>query len=190
MADNDYGIIIGDFGQLLPGTALGQVPSLFVQAGENTIRRFVEFFTANIRNKNTREAYARAIYRFSNWCEQRKARLESLNPVIVALYIEQLSTELSAPSVKQHLAAIRMLFDYLVVGQGIAFNPAASVRGPKHVIHRGKTPVLLPDQARQLLDSIDVSSVSGLRDRAMIGTMLFSFASVGTNRHERAGLLS
>ena len=178
MASNDYDIIVGDFGQLLTCTPHGQVPMIFREAGKNATRRFIEFFTANIRNKNTREAYARAIYRFSDWCEQRKARLESLNPVVIALYVEQLMTELSAPSVKQHLAAIRMLFDYLVVGQGIAFNPAASVRGPKHVVHRGKTPVLMPDQARRLLDSIDPSTFSGLRDRAMIGTMVFSFARV------------
>jgi integrase len=71
-----------------------------------------------------------------------------------------------------------MLCDFLVVGHGLATNPAASVRGPKHVITRGKTPVLSPEQARQLLDSIDTSTVAGLRDRALIGTMVYSFARV------------
>jgi site-specific recombinase XerC len=77
------------------------------------------------------------------------------------------------------LAAIRMLFDWLVVGQVVPFNPASSVRGPKHVVKKGKTPVLSGDEARQLLDSIDTSSVVGLRDRALIGLMVYTFARVG-----------
>ena len=72
---------------------------------------------------------------------------------------------------KQHLAAIRMLFDWLVTGQVIAMNPASSVRGPKHVVKRGKTPVLDADQARQLLDSIDSEKIAGLRDRALIAVI-------------------
>jgi len=83
------------------------------------------------------------------------------------------------PSVKQHLAAIRMLFDYLVVGQVLPMNPAASVRGPKYVITKGKTPVLSADQARELIDSIEITSVKGLRDRALLAVMVYTFARVG-----------
>ena len=72
-------------------------------------------------------------------------------------------------TVKQHLAAIRMLFDWLVTGGILASNPATSVRGPKHVIKRGKTPVLTTDQARVLIESIDTSTFVGLRDRALEG---------------------
>jgi len=178
METNDHDIIVSNSGQLSDGTLPRRVPKLFREANQNANRRFVEFFTANIRNRNTREAYARAVYRFADWCELKRLQLHELNPVVVAVYVEQLMGEMSVPSVKQHLAAIRMLFDYLVVGQGMAFNPAASVRGPKHVVYRGKTPVLMPDQARVLLDSIDTSTVGGLRDRALIGTMVFSFARV------------
>ena len=96
----------------------------------------------------------------------------------VAAYIRQLGKKYEKPTVKQHLAAIRMLFDWLVVGQVIAINPAHSVRGPKHAIKRGKTPVLTPDEARKLLDSIDVTTAVGLRDRALIGMMAYSFARV------------
>jgi integrase/recombinase XerD len=78
-----------------------------------------------------------------------------------------------------------MLFDYLVVGQILANNPAHAVRGPKHSVKRGKTPVLSAAQARQLLDSIDVSTVVGLRDRAL---MTFSFARVGAAVGMRRGL--
>jgi site-specific recombinase XerC len=84
----------------------------------------------------------------------------------------------AAPTVKQHLAAIRMLFDWLVVGHIVETNPASSVRGPKYVVRRGKTPVLTADAARQLLDSIDIETTVGLRDRALIGLMVYSFARV------------
>jgi integrase/recombinase XerD len=83
------------------------------------------------------------------------------------------------PTVKQHLAAIRMLFDWLVTGQVVAMNPATSVHGPKHVVKRGKTTVLTADQARKLLDSIDVSTLVGRRDRALISVMTFAFARIG-----------
>jgi site-specific recombinase XerD len=113
---------------------------------------------------------------FLDWCHQRRFTLELIEPVVVAAYVEQHAG--SRPTVKQHLAAIRMLFDWLVIGQVIPMNPAASVRGPKHVVKKGKTPVLTAAEARQLLDSIDVSSVVGLRDRALIGLMVYSFALV------------
>lgn len=146
-------------------------------AGENGIRRFIEFFAVTIRNKNTRSAYAQAIKQFFDWCELRGVHsLDRIAPVVVAGYIEQ--HKASPPTIKQHLAAIRMLFDWLVTGQIVPHNPATSVRGPKHVVKRGKTPVLTADEARKLLDSIDQSTVVGLRDRAVIGVMVYSFARI------------
>ena len=156
----------------------GCIPRMFVDAGEQACRRFIEFFAANIRNRNTREAYGRAVRRFSIWCDQHGIGLLDVNPFLVAAYIEEVGHVLDAPSVKQHLAAIRMLCDWLVIGQVLPMNPAASVRGPKHVVKRGKTPVLTPEQARQLLDAIDTSTIAGLRDRAMIAVMVFSFSRV------------
>ena len=96
---------------------------------------------------------------------------------MIAAYIEQHSG--SRPTVKQHLAALRMLFDWLVTGHVLEINPAGSVRGPKYSAERGKTPVMTPDQARHLFDSIDTSTIVGLRDRALIGVMVYSFARVG-----------
>jgi len=104
-----------------------------------------------------------------------------MNPMLVAGYIED--HQGSPPTVKQHLAAIRMLFDWLVIGQVIPMNPAASVRGPKHVVKIGKTPVLKADQARHLLDSIDTGSIVGLRDRGIIGLMCYTFARVSAVVH-------
>ena len=161
------------------------LPSLIVGAGERAQYKFVEFFTATIRNANTREAYARAVYQFLAWCELHELRLATIDPISVAAYIE--SHPGSAPTVKQHLAAIRGLFDWLVVNQVVPFNPASSVKGPKHVVRKGKTPVLSPDDTRQLFDSIPTDSVAGLRDRALIGVMLYSFARVGAVIQMRVG---
>ena len=152
------------------------LPRIVTREGERASRRFIEFFTANIRNKNTRMAYMRALLPFFEWCEGRGVGLHDIQPVHVAAYIEGHTG--SAPTVKQHLAAIRMMFDWMVIGQIVPVNPAASVRGPKHVVKRGKTPVLKAEQARLLLDSIDTSSISGLRDRALVGVMVYSFARV------------
>lgn len=165
-------------GGQVPAIVAGHLPRLFVDAGDKACRRVIEFFSANIRNRNTREAYVRAVVRFADWCERHKLRLDQLSPPLVAAYIEEISASHSAPTVKQHLAAIRMLFDYLVVGQAIPLNPASSVRGPKHVVTRGKTPVLSAEQARRLFDAIDVSTIAGLRDRALIAVMVYSFARV------------
>ena len=101
-----------------------------------------------------------------------------LTPYYVAAYIEQLWITHSPPTVKQHLAAIRMLGDYLVVGQIVPHNPAAAVRGPKYVVKKGKTPVLSAEEARQFFDSIETDTIIGLRDRALCGVLVYSFARI------------
>lgn len=154
------------------------VPATVHRAGDKTARRFLEFFTAQIRNRGTRAAYAHAARKFFAWCEQTGVAFEQIEPIVIAAYIESLTQRLSAPTVKLHLAAIRMLMDYLVTGQVMPFNPAAAVRGPKHVVKKGKTPVLDAVEARMLLDSIDTSTIIGLRDRALVGVMVYSFARV------------
>jgi site-specific recombinase XerD len=96
----------------------------------------------------------------------------------VAAYVEQLGSRTAKPTVKQHLVAIRQLFAYLTSGGILEINPTASVRGPKYVVKRGKTPVLSAAEARQLLDSIESNTLIDLRDRALIGLMVYSFARV------------
>ena len=153
-----------------------QVPVLYAPDA-HAARRTFEFFAVSIRNRNTRAAYARVASQFATWCDGHGITdLRSLQPVHVAAYIEGL--ELAAPSVKQHLAALRSLFDWLVIGQVIPANPAASVRGPRHSVKKGKTPVLAADEARALLESIDTNTLVGLRDRALIAAMVYSFARV------------
>lgn len=156
------------------------VPALVAHADERTQLRFLEFFAVSIRNPNTRRAYARASAEFLAWCEMRGiASIAAVQPIHVAGYIEELTAARSAPTAKLRLAAIRHLFDWLVIGQIVPMNPAASVRGPSHSVRRGKTPVLAPDEARALLDSIDVTTPAGLRDRALIGLMIYSFGRIG-----------
>jgi len=156
------------------------LPALVTVAGERAGIRFLEFFASNIRNPHTRRAYAHAVGEFLAWCAQAGVRsITAVQPLHVGAWIELQTQTLSAPTVKQHLAAIRHLFDWLVIGQVVPHNPAASVRGPSHTTRKGKTPVLDATEARQLLDSIDVSTPIGLRDRALIALMVFSFARVG-----------
>jgi integrase/recombinase XerD len=152
------------------------VPSLIAREDERTAKRFLEFFTATIRNPNTREAYARAVSQFLAWCESYGLTLKTIEPMIVAAYIEQHKS--SIPTIKQHLSALNMLFDWLVTGQIIPFNPAASVKSPRYSIKKGKTPVLLPEEARELLESISTENLIGLRDKALIAVMVYSFARV------------
>jgi site-specific recombinase XerD len=155
-------------------------PALVSAAGERAGVRFLEFFASAIRNPHTRRAYARAAGDFLTWCADAGVpSITAVQPLHVAAWIELQTQTLSAPSVKQHLAAIRHLFDWLVTGQIVPHNPAASVRGPSHTAKKGKTPVLDATEARQLLDSIDVTTPAGLRDRALIALMVFSFARVG-----------
>ena len=161
----------------IPSAAM---PALVAAAGERASMRFVEFFAANIRNPHTRRAYYRAAQDFLAWCASvGLSSIAMVEPVHVATWIEAGTRELSAPSVKQRLAALRHLFDWLVNGQVMPVNPAHTVRGPRHVVTSGQTPVLDPSEARALLDNIDVSTPSGLRDRALIALMVYSFARIG-----------
>jgi integrase/recombinase XerD len=168
---------------VVPVAAEASVPAFFAPDAR-TRERVAEFFGASIRNANTRAAYLTAARRFARWCEQYRLPLGQVRPLHVGAYVEQLQAAYSIPSVKQHLAALRMLFDYLVVGGVLETNPAASVRGPRYSIKKGKTPVLSADEARLLLNSIAVADSSGkpllagLRDRAMIAVMAYTFARV------------
>jgi site-specific recombinase XerD len=165
-------------GELIKVSRGPLVPALIAAEGDQAARRFFEFFTANIENDNTRAAYAQAVAQFLRWAEGRGLTLRTIEPIAVAAYVKELKGRLADPSVKQHLAAIRMLFDWLVTGQVVSVNPASSVKGPKHIVKKGKTHVLSTEDARTLLDSINTSSVVGLRDRALVGVMVYSFARI------------
>ena len=179
-------------------------PAMVADAGDHAAKRFQDFFGVPIDNDNTAMAYYRAVSSFFVWLEEHGIReLVDIEPLHVAAYIKTLQVSepgnrtvkeraAANPTRKQHLAAIRMLFDWLVVGQVIAINPAHAVRGPKHAVKRGKTRVLTEDQARRLLESIKVAKkvtlpdgsekeqplLVGLRDRALMAVMTYTFARV------------
>lgn len=157
-----------------------RLPALVAAADDRAQIRFLEFFAAAIRNPHTRRAYARAVVDFLGWCKAHGVpSIAAVQPLHVAAWVELQAREHAVPTTKLRLAAIRHLFDWLVTGQVVPVNPAASVRGPAYSVRKGKTPVLDPTEARQLLDSIDVDTPIGLRDRALIGLMVYSFARVG-----------
>jgi len=168
-------------------------PSALFTPTPKAAKRVLEFFTAQINNDHTRRAYLNATRRFAAWCETRGiGQLADVEAFHVAAFVKDLQGQFSPPTVKQHLAALRMLFDWLVTGHIIDVNPAHAVRGPKYVVKKGKTPVLAPDEARELLNDIETvrktvldgamagqPDLVGLRDRALIGVMVYTFARVG-----------
>jgi site-specific recombinase XerD len=155
------------------------VPARLFAPTPKAARRVLEFFTAQINNDHTRKSYLNATRRFAQWCEAHGLdELAQVEPFHVAAFVKELQRQFSAPTVKQHLAALRMLFDWLVTGHIIETNPAHAVRGPRYVVTKGKTPVLAADEARAVLEAIDTGTVTGLRDRALIGVMVYSFARV------------
>jgi site-specific recombinase XerD len=162
---------------LSPAPSLAAAP-LYVPTPKAT-KRVLEFFTARVNNDHTRLAYLNATRRFAEWCDAHGLhQLAEVQAFHVAAFVKDLQGEFSPSTVKLHLAAIRMLFDWLVTGHIMQVNPAHAVRGPKHVVKKGKTPVLKAEEARTLLDSIDTGTLVGLRDRAIIGVMVYTFARV------------
>src|SRR2546430_11669013 len=102
-------VILSD--QILPPPALVRagletLPAIIRAQGERASRRFIEFFTATIRNRNTRMAYARAVKQFFDWCDEHRLKLADIEAISMTTYIKQLGTKASKPTVKQHLAAI------------------------------------------------------------------------------------
>jgi integrase/recombinase XerD len=152
------------------------IPELIAAAGPEVTETYIDFFTSTIRNRNTRAAYARACWQFFEWCAAHGLELTTVRPFHVAAWIEDFPG--SKPTIKLKLAAVRMLYDFLVVRQITRSNPAHSVRGPKYVVKKGKTPVWSCEDAKTLLASIPKDSVSGLRDLALIAAMFYSFARV------------
>lgn len=154
------------------------IPEIVASCGERTSYDFVEFFLAHIENKNTRLAYARAVRSFLLWCEGRGVTsLRGVNSLMVAAWLQQHSGK--PATVNQQISAIRELFRYLHEKGHLDKNPAAAVKGRKHRVKEGKTPVLEDEEIRLLLDVLDCKHPVRIRDRALIGLMLFTFARVG-----------
>src|SRR3954470_13477605 len=164
----------------VPGVGEVPMPAVVAASGPELANRFVEFFLVAIRNPNTRRAYAAAVRAFCAWLERHGAPdLRAVEPVHVAAYVEQLGLSHTKPSVALHLAAIKRLFAFLVTGGTLKRSPAVEVKGPTFSRRVGATPVTSTDEVRRLLESLPTDSLVGLRDRALIGTLLFTTARIG-----------
>ena len=152
---------------------------MIADAGDRAARRFLEFFAANIRNKNTRYLLPGRVHVL--WLARAKLDRRPSRHRAVArrgLY-RGAAGDAAKPTVNQHLAAIRMPFDWLVVGEVLAVNPAHAVRGPKHVVKRRKMPVLTEEQLAIRSTASTSRPWSGCATHALIGVMTDSFARIG-----------
>jgi site-specific recombinase XerD len=164
--------------------ATDTLPAILADAGPGARFAWEEFLFARLRNHHTRRAYLRAVARFLKWCEKREIGLQRVSPRDVGQYMDELAGAL--PTKKQHLAALRHFFDQLVTRHAVILNPAASVRGERYQVVEGKTPEITVEQARRLLRSIDTGHAVGLRDRAIIGILVYTAARVGAVAKLRA----
>ncbi|CAN5601025.1 tyrosine-type recombinase/integrase [soil metagenome] len=140
-----------------------------------------EFFSSHLRCSNTRRAYREAVRQFSSFCTE--CNIEDLGQVQtshIRAFMDWQRRFHSEATIRQRLSALRTLFDWMVVSQILSLNPAQAVRGPKHRRSRKIAPVLRADEIRILLDAIDAKSLPGLRDRALIGLIVYTSARVGT----------
>ncbi len=152
-------------------------PRLVEQAGVNARFAWAELFSAELRNSHTRRAYLHAVRQFLAWCEAHRLELQGVTPGVVGENYDELDA--SIPTKKQHLSALRCFFDRLVLRHAVGLNPAASVRGERYQLAEGKTAEITVDQERALLKSIRPYDVDGLRDRAIIATLIYTAARIG-----------
>lgn len=152
-------------------------PPIIRDAGQPAAFAYAEFFGADIESPHTYRAYRAAVDRFLGWCEGQGIGLREISPALVGNYIRHLPG--AKPTKKLHLAALRQFFDRLVLRHAVVLNPAASVKGPKYAVQEGKTPALEVEQVRRVLAAIDTRHVVGLRDRAVIATLIYTAARVG-----------
>ncbi len=157
--------------------SLVPVPERVAELGIGASVAWDEFFAAAIRNPHTRAAYRRAVLRFLAWLEPQGITLPEVRAGHVGMFLDSLP--LAAPTKKLELAALRAFFDVMTNRHVTVLNPALSVRGERSQVVEGLTPEITPGQARALLDSIGAASVAELRDRAVIGTLIFTAARAG-----------
>ncbi len=153
------------------------LPSLISSSGHTARFAYEEFIYGKLRNPSTRKNYQHAVKRFLVFCHGRSLNLIQISPRDVGEYLDQMPFSIATK--KLHLAALRHFFDSLVSRHVVILNPAASVRGARLQVIEGKTPEIGVAQARKLLRSIDPTDVVGLRDRAIIGILIYTAVRVG-----------
>jgi len=125
-------------------------------------------------------AHYRAIQQFLAWAERAGYQdLEDIEPITVAAYIEILQRRAAPPTVKQHMAAIRMLFSWLTEKGVLAMNPAREVKTEKFSRTEGKTPAFVERRGSDAFGRDRDIHHTGLRDRALLGVLAYTFARIG-----------
>lgn len=154
------------------------LPLIVAEAGDAAHFAWEEYFSGRLRNGHTRKSYEYAVRRFLTWLEPYGCNLTQITPGLVGRYMDEHPGSL--PTKKVHLSALRAFFDLLVMRHVMVLNPAASVRSDRYQVVEGKTPEMQIEQARKLLASIDQGTLVGLRDRAIIGVLIYTAARVGS----------
>jgi integrase/recombinase XerD len=134
----------------------------------------VEWF-ANIRNASTRRAYENAIKDFMRFTGiKRPQEFRDVTRAHVIAWRDDLGQRtLIGTTIRHRLAALSSLFQYLCDNNAVAYNPVKGVKRPKAETDEGKTPALGDHQARKLLAAPVDESVKGVRDRAILATLLY-----------------
>ena len=162
----------------MAGSIVGiDVPAMIAEFGAQGQFAWEEYFSGRIRNPHTRKAYLHAVRRFLAWVESIGVALDQITPGMIGRYFDEHPG--SPPTKKMHMSAIRGMFDALVLRHVVILNPALSVATEKFSATEGKTPEITPEQARQLIRSIELDSEVAYRDRAVIGVLVYTAARVG-----------
>ena len=157
---------------------MSELPDIVHRAGQAAVSAAEEFFDGAIRN-DTRRAYRHAVNQFLAWAEELGLELVRIAPRDVGQYLTSLVKKTGIATRKQHLAALRHFFDGLVTRHAIILNPALSVRSERYAVVEGKTPEISIPQARALLGSINVLTVVGQHDRAILAIMIYTASRAG-----------
>ena len=172
--------VIPSDGPNLPAVFSDELPEIIHRAGANAVFAAQEFFFGTIRNEHTRRPYLHAARLFLSWAEKHGGgELGQIAPWHVGKYFEEMKDTTGIAIRTQHLLALRHFFDGMVTRHAIALNPALSVRGERYADIEGKTPEISIDRARQLLASLDIAHVIGLRDRAILAILVYTRSRAG-----------
>jgi len=150
------------------------LPEIVLAAGAAAATAWGDFFDGKLANDHTRTAYNLAVRRFLSWAQEQGRQLHQITAGDVGRYFRQHPGSL--PTKKQHLSALRRFFNILVERHLVILNPAAAAETERHQVVEGRTPKITHGQARELLASIDVGDIVGLRDRAVIATLIYTAA--------------
>ena len=160
-----------------------------------TSETFLELLGARVRNPNTRSAYQVAWRSFLAFCSARQLELESVKAYHVGAWLDQHPGSRSTQ--RQHLAAVRLLFDSLMMRGVVEYNPAARARPPRLVRESSHTPVFEEAEIVAFLDSLNLESLKDIRDKAIFSVLFYSWCRVSalinltvaitTNAATRAG---